>query len=90
MELKKNATDELYSSSKWPFWYANMKIHLILVFWDARNSLPYNLVIPFKADVTLVVTSATQSFQRCDLESEAYMSYAAVTKCHFWSKFSNV
>ena len=88
MELGKNATNELYSCSKWPFWEANMKIHFILVYWDARNSLFYKLVIPFKDGVTFAVTTATQSFQRCDLESEAYMSYVAVTKCHFWSKLS--
>ena len=43
MELGKNAMDELYNSSKWPFSQANIKIHLILVYLDARNSLPYNL-----------------------------------------------
>ena len=42
MELGKNPTDDLCNSSKWPFWQASMKIHLILVYWDARNSLPYN------------------------------------------------
>ena len=42
MELGKNAMDDLCSSSKWPFWQANMKIHLILVYWDARNSLFYS------------------------------------------------
>ena len=61
MELGKNATDKPYSSSKQPFWLANMKIHLILVYWDARNSLSYNLVIPFKDGVTFIVTTATQS-----------------------------
>ena len=75
MELGKNATDELYSCSKWPFWQANMKIHLILVYWDARNSISYNLVIPFKDGVTFAVTTATQSLQRCHLESVADMSY---------------
>ena len=35
MELGKNATDDLCNSSKWPFWQASMKIHLILVYWDA-------------------------------------------------------
>ena len=88
MEFGKNATDELYNSSKWPFWLANMKIHLILVYWDARNSLSYNLVIPFKDGVTFAVTTATQSLQRCHLESVADMSYLAVNSCHFWSKFS--
>ena len=65
MELGKNATNELYSCSKWPFWQANMKIDLILVYWDARNSLFYKLVIPFKDGVTFAVTTATQSLQRC-------------------------
>ncbi len=88
MELGLYATDELYISSKWPFWPASITIHSILVYRDARNSISYSLVIPFKAGVTYVVTTATQSFQQCDLESEAYLSYAAVTKCHFWSKFS--
>ena len=88
MELAKNATDELYTSSKWPFWQANMKIHLILVYWDARNSLSYNLVIPFKDGVTFADTTATQSLQRCGLESVADMTYVAITKFNFWSKFS--
>ena len=88
MELGKNATDEPYSSYKWPFWQANMKIHLILVYWDARNSLFYNLVIPFKDGVTFVVTTATQNLQRCNLESVADMSYALVNICQFLSKFS--
>jgi hypothetical protein len=61
MELGKNAMDDLCSSSKWPFWQANKKIHLILVYWDAMNSLPYKLVIPFKDGVTFAVTTATQS-----------------------------
>jgi hypothetical protein len=87
MELGKNATDELYSSSKWPFWQAIMKIHLILVYWDARNSLCYNLVIPFKDGVTFAVTTATQSLQRWDLESVADMTYVFVNTCHFWIKF---
>jgi hypothetical protein len=88
MELGKNATNELYCSSKWPFWQANIKIHFILVYWDARNSLSYNLVISFKDGVTFVVTTATQSLQQCYLENVADMTYVAVTKCHFWSKFS--
>ena len=88
MELGKNATDELYSCSKWPFWQANMKIHLILVYWDARNSLPYNLVIPLKDGITFAVTTATQNLQRWDLVSVADMSYVFVNICHFWSKFS--
>jgi hypothetical protein len=88
MELGKNAMDDLCSSSKWPFWQANMKIHLILVYWDARNSLPYNLVIPFKDGVTFAVTTATQSLQRYVLERVADMSYVALNVCHFWSKFS--
>ncbi len=58
MELGKNATNEVYCSSKWPFWQANIKIHLVLVYWDARNSLSYNLVIPFKDGTTFVVTTA--------------------------------
>ena len=90
MELAKNAMDELYNSSKWPFWQANMKIHFILVYWDARNSLFYNLVIPFKDGVTFVVTTATQNLQRCNLESVADMSYVLVNICHFLSKFSKV
>ena len=88
MESGKNATNELYSSSKWPFWQANIKIHLILVYWDDRNSLSYNLVIPFKDGVTFVATTATQNLQQCYLENVADMTYVAVTKCHFWSKFS--
>jgi hypothetical protein len=88
MELGKNATDELYSSSKWPLWQASIKFHLILVYWDARNSLSYNLVIPFKDGVTIAVTTATQSLQRCGLESVADMSYVFVNICHFWRKFS--
>ena len=88
MELGKNATNELYNCSKWPFWEANMKIHFILVYWDARNSLLYNLVMPFKDGVTFAVTTATQSLQRCYLESVADLTYVAVTKCHFLSKIS--
>ena len=88
IELGTNAMDELYSSSKWPFWQANMKIHLILVYWDARNSLFYNLVIPFKDGVNFVVKTATQSLQRCNLESVADMSYVLVNICQFLSKFS--
>ena len=88
MELGKNATDELCNSSKWPFWQANMKIHLILVYWDARISISYNLVIPFKDGVTFADTTATQSLQRCGLESVADMTYVAITKFNFWSKFS--
>ena len=89
MELGKNATDDLCNSSKWPFWQASMKNHLILVYWDARNSLLYNLVIPLKDGVTFAVTTTTQSLQRCYLESVVDMSYVAVTKCHFWSNFQN-
>jgi hypothetical protein len=37
IELGKNATDEFYSSSKWSFWQANIKICLILVYWDAKE-----------------------------------------------------
>ena len=88
MELGKNATDELYTSSKWPFWQANMKIHLILVYRDARNSLSYNLVMQFKDGVTFADTTATQSLQRCYVEIVADMTYVAVTKFYFWSKFS--
>ena len=88
MELGKNPTDDLCNSSKWPFWQASMKIHLILVYWDARNSLSYNPVMPFKDGVTFVVTTATQSLQRCDLENVADLTYLAVTKCHFLSKIS--
>ena len=88
IELEKNATDELYNSSKWPFWQANMKIHLILVYWDARISISYNLVIPFKDGITFAVTTATESLQRCSSESVADMTYVAVTKFYFWSKFS--
>ena len=69
MEVGKNPTDDPYNSSKWPFWQASMKIHLILVYWDARNSLPYNLVMPFKDGITFAVTTATQSYQRCYLEN---------------------
>ena len=71
MELGKNATNELYCSSKWPFWQANIKIHFILVYWDARNSLLYNLVMPLKNGVTFAVTTATQSLQRCYLKNVA-------------------
>ena len=88
MELGKNATDELYSSSKWPFLQANMKINLILDYWDARNSLLYNLITSFIDGVTFVVISATQSIHRCYLQNVADISYAAITKCHFWSDFS--
>ena len=76
MELGKNATDDLCNSSKWPFWQASMKIHLILVYWDARNSLPYNLVYKF------------QSLQRSYLESVVDMSYVATNVCHFLSEIS--
>ena len=89
MELGKNATNELYSCSKWPFWQANMKIDLILVYWDARNSLFYKLVIPFKDGVTFAVTTATQSLQRCYLENVADVTYVVVTKCDFWNIFLN-
>ena len=87
MELGKNATDDLCNSSKWPFWQANVRIHLILVYWDARNSLSYNLVIPFKDGVTFADTTATQSLQRCYVEIVADMSYVAVTECHYWIGF---
>ena len=88
IELAKNATDELYTSSKWPFWQANMKIHLILVYWDARISISYNLVTPYKDGVTFADTTATQSLQQCYLESVADMTYVAITKFNFWSKLS--
>merc|ERR1712051_387251 len=88
VELGRNPTDDLCNSSKWPFWQASMKIHWILVYWDARNSLSYNLVIPFKDGVTFAVTTATQSLQRCYLESVADMTNVAVTECHFLSKIS--
>jgi hypothetical protein len=65
-----------------------MKIDLILVYWDARNSLPYNLVVPFKDGVTFAVTTATQSLQRCGLESVADLTYVAINVCHFLSKIS--
>ena len=81
--------NQLYSCSKWPFWQANIKIHLILVYWDVRNSLLYYLVIPFKDGVTFVVTTATQSLQQCYLENVADVTYVAVTKCHFWNIFLN-
>ena len=83
MELGKTATDELHSSPKQPFWQANMKIHLILVYWDARISISYNLVTLFKDGVTFADTTVTQSLQRCYLEIVADMSYVAATKCHF-------
>ena len=83
IELEKNATDELYNSSKWPFWQANMKIHLILVYWDARISISYNLVILFKDGITFAVTTATQSLQRCYLENVADVTYVAVTNVIF-------
>ena len=88
MELGKNATDDLCNSSKWPFWQANVRIHLILVCWDARNTLLYNLVIPFKDGVTFAVTTATQSLQRFDLENVADLTYVAVSKYYFLSKIS--
>ena len=88
MELGKNATNELYSCSKWPFWQANMKIDLILVYWDARNSISYNLVTPFKDGVNFPDATATQSLQRCYLENGAEMSHVAINVHHFWSKFS--
>jgi len=86
MELGKNATDDLCNSSKWPFWQASMKIHWILVYWDARNSLSYNLVIPFKDGVTFAVTTATQSLQQSYLESVADMTYVAVTNFLGWER----
>ena len=85
MELGKSATNELCSCSKWPFWQAKIEIHFILVYWDARNSLFYNIVIPFKDGVTFAVTTATQSLQQCYLENVADVTYVAVTKCHFWN-----
>ena len=88
MELGKNATDELYNSSKCPFWQANMKIHLIFVYWDARISISDNLVTPFKDGVAFADATATQSLQRCYLENVAEMSYVAINVCHFWSKLS--
>ena len=60
----------------------------ILVYWDARNSLPYNVVILFKDGVTFVATTEIQSLQRCHLESVAIMTFITVSKCHFWSRFS--
>ena len=87
MELGKNAMDELYSSSKWPFWQAIMKIHSILFYWDAKNSLAYNLVIRFKDGVTFTVTTATQSLQWWDLESVADMSYVVLNVCNFGANF---
>ena len=63
-------------------------VHLTLVYWNTRNSLCYNLAIPFKDGITFAVTTATQRLQRCNLESEADMTYVAVTKFLFWSKFS--
>ena len=87
MELGKNAMDELYSCSKWPFWQANIKIHLILVYWDARNSLFYNLVIPFKGGVTFAFTTVTQSLQHCYLENVADMSYVVLNICYFGANF---
>ena len=89
MELGNNATNQLYSCSKWPFWEANMKINFILVYWDARSSLFYKLVIPFKDGVTFAVTTATQSLQRCYLENVADVTYVVVTKCDFWNIFLN-
>ena len=88
MELGKTAMDELHSSPKRPFWQANMKIHLILVYWDARISISYNLVTPYKDGVTFADTTATQSLQQCYLESVADMTYVAITKFNFWSKLS--
>ena len=61
---------------------------IFLVYWDTRNSLLYNLIISFIDGVTFVVISATQSFHRCYLQNVADISYAAITKCHFWSDFS--
>ena len=88
IELGKNATDELYNSSKRPFWQANMKIHLILVYLDARISIPYNLVTHFKDGVTFSDATATQSLQQCYLENVAEMSHVAMNVCQFWSKLS--
>ena len=88
MELGKTATDELHSSPKRPFWQANMKIHLILVYWDARISISYNLVTPYKDGVTFADTTATQILQQCYLESVADMTYVAITQFNFWSKLS--
>ena len=86
MELGKNATDDLCNSSKWPFWQANVRIHLISVYRGARNSIPYNLVTPFKDGVTFAVTTATQSLQQSYLESVADMTYVAVTNFLGWER----
>ena len=89
MELGLYATDELYISSKWPFWPASITIHSILVYRDARNSSFYNIVIPFKDGVTFVVTTATQSLQCCYLEFVADMTYVAVINVIFEANFCN-
>ena len=83
-----SSSSVLYIFSKWPLWQFNMKIHLILVYWDARISISYNLVTPFKDGVTFADATATQSLQRCYLENVAEMSYVAINVCHFWSKLS--
>ena len=70
-------------------WEASMKIHFILVYWDARNSLFYKLVILFKDGVTFAVTTTTQSLQRCYLENVADVTHVAVIKCDFWNIFLN-
>ena len=70
MELGKNATDELYSSSKWPFLQANMKINLILDYWDARNSLLYNLITSFIDGVTLKLAQPHHNIDRMPRKSK--------------------
>ena len=70
MELGKNATDELYSSSKWPFLQANMKINLILDYWDARNSLLYNLITSFIDGVTLKLAQPHHNIDRVPRKSK--------------------
>ena len=65
-----------------------IQIYLILVYWDPRNSLRDNQVIPFKDGVTSVVTTAIQSLQWCNLKSVADMCFATVNISHLWRKFS--
>ena len=38
---------------------------------------------------TFVVTTATQSLQRCYLENVADMTYVAMNVCHFGANFQN-
>ena len=59
---------------------------MISVYRGARNSLSYNLVIPFKDGVTFAVTTATQSLQQSYLESVADMTYVAVTNFFGWER----